>query len=456
MKNINLLYSIIFILAATACSPELEDVPVVQSGEADFSNYIAVGNSLTAGFRNNGLYPSAQETSYPNFIAQQMQQAGGGEFLQPLMPAENGSGYLKLTSLTLTDLGTSFTLTPQAPAPDAFAKVSGDFNNLGIPGMRVIDMPVEEYALANPYLNRILASGEEASTSYLEHLATKQPTFFTAWIGNNDALGYATSGGIAGESGAPETYLNGFTPTNIFAQSYGAMMTTLTNGGAKGVIATIPDVLDVPYFNVFPAQLIPITSQTNVDQLNAAYADYNQGVEAINAATGANLNKIIFQLGANYPVVEDPSIPDPLPKFSQLQPGGKLLLSLSLDSVMTGGWGTQKPIPNQFSLTTNEIALIEQYIDDYNDIIAQFADGNNVVLFNTNELFGKFLQGQLINGVTYTPAFINGGIFSLDGVHLTAAANAIVANEMIATINEAFGSTLPPVVVSEYERIPLP
>lgn len=454
MKKNNIIFSFLLVLAAFACTPELDDVPVVQSGEADFSNYIAVGNSLTAGFRSNGLYPAAQETSFPNFIAQQMQEAGGGTFLQPLMPADNGSGYLKLTSLTFTSLGTSFVFTPQAPEPNAFAKVNGDFNNLGIHGMRVIDIPVDGYGLANPYLGRILPAGEEATTSYLELLVTKQPTFFTAWLGNNDILGYATSGGIAGEAGAPGTYLNGFTPTNIFAQSYGALMTTLTSGGAKGVIATIPDVLSTPYFNVFPAQLIPITSQTNVDQLNAAYAGYNAGVDALNSQ-GANLNKIVFQLGANYPVVEDPSIPDPLPKFSQLQPGGKLLLTLSLDSVLTRGWGTQKPIPNQFSLTTNEVALIDQYIADYNGIIEGFA-GDDVVLFDANELFNKFLGGQLINGVTYTPAFISGGIFSLDGVHLTAAANAIVANEMIVTINEAFGSTLSPVVVSEYERIPLP
>lgn len=455
MKNIYWFYSLLIILTAYGCTPELEDVPVVQSGEADFSNYIAVGNSLTAGFRNNGLYPAAQQTSYPYFIAQQMQQAGGGEFIQPLMPAENGSGYVKLTSLTITDLGTSFVLTPQAPAPDAFAKVSGDFNNLGIPGIRVIDMPVDGYALANPYFNRILPAGNEGSTSYLDHLATKQPSFFTAWIGNNDALGYATSGGIAGESGAPGTFVNGFTPTNIFAQSYGAMLTTLTLGGAKGLIATVPDLLNIPFFNTFPAQLIPITSQTNVDMLNAAYTDYNNGVEAMNQQ-GANLNKIVFQLGANYPVVEDPSIPDPLPKISQLQPGGKLLLTLSLDSVQNKGWGTQKPIPNQFSLTTNEVALVEQYIEDYNNIIEGFADGSNVVLFDANELYNRFLGGQLINGVTYTPTYINGGIFSLDGVHLTAAANAIVANEMITTINEAFDATLPPVIVSEYERIPLP
>lgn len=62
-----------------------EDV-VVTSGEANFSKYIALGNSLTAGYRDGALYSSGQAESYPSMLAMQMKLAGGGEFKQPMMP----------------------------------------------------------------------------------------------------------------------------------------------------------------------------------------------------------------------------------------------------------------------------------------------------------------------------------------------------------------------------------
>nr|WP_317124749.1 hypothetical protein [Chryseobacterium sp. 6424] len=50
---------------------------VVEKGSADFSKYVALGNSLTSGYRDNALYIQGQNESYPNMIAQQMMHAGG-------------------------------------------------------------------------------------------------------------------------------------------------------------------------------------------------------------------------------------------------------------------------------------------------------------------------------------------------------------------------------------------
>ena len=68
---------------------DVNDV-VVTSGDANFSKYIALGNSLTSGYRDNALYIDGQNESYPNIIANQMKLAGGGEFAQPLMSDNNG------------------------------------------------------------------------------------------------------------------------------------------------------------------------------------------------------------------------------------------------------------------------------------------------------------------------------------------------------------------------------
>ncbi|MFD2434600.1 hypothetical protein ACFSO9_14335 [Mesonia maritima] len=52
-------------VALVSCEPEfdksVEDGDYYSSGEADFSNYVALGNSLTAGFADNALYIQGQQ-----------------------------------------------------------------------------------------------------------------------------------------------------------------------------------------------------------------------------------------------------------------------------------------------------------------------------------------------------------------------------------------------------------
>ena len=67
----------------------MKDIPVTK-GDADFSKYISLGNSLTSGYRDGALYSSGQNESYPSMIAAQMKLAGGGDFKQPLMPNDVG------------------------------------------------------------------------------------------------------------------------------------------------------------------------------------------------------------------------------------------------------------------------------------------------------------------------------------------------------------------------------
>ena len=86
------------IAALASCEPEfensVEDSGFYSSGEANLSNFVAVGNSLTAGYADGALYITGQENSFPNIMAQQFAKAGGSEtFTQPLM-ADNLGGLL--------------------------------------------------------------------------------------------------------------------------------------------------------------------------------------------------------------------------------------------------------------------------------------------------------------------------------------------------------------------------
>ncbi|MDP5102243.1 MAG: G-D-S-L family lipolytic protein, partial [Nonlabens sp.] len=99
MKKLNLKYITLFIAAAAivGCDDGFKDTVTDEgfysSGTADFSKYVTVGNSLTAGYADGALYLDAQRQSFPAIVAGQMTLAGGGEFNQPLVN-DNAGGLL--------------------------------------------------------------------------------------------------------------------------------------------------------------------------------------------------------------------------------------------------------------------------------------------------------------------------------------------------------------------------
>lgn len=298
MKNwiFKLFASSIAIVLIFGCDPKI-DVPAPSSGGADFSNYIAVGNSLTAGYADNGLYADGQMQSYPAMIAQQMSMVSPINFTQPDVTG-NGSGYAYLTSL---EPSIGFFL----PDPSFLDQLDGPFNNLGVPGIRVKDIIVPGYGSspqANPYFYRMLGA-DDANASYLSIVSQSNATFFTSWIGNNDVLGYATSGGAFGVDGLPVTGLNGLTdPETEFRPSYDALINALTAGGAKGVVVTIPDVTQVPFFTTVPWNGAALDEAT----AGLANAFYSAGIDT---AVERQVRDAVISLTVTETAVSDNVVP---------------------------------------------------------------------------------------------------------------------------------------------------
>jgi hypothetical protein len=245
------------------CEPNI-DVPAPSSGGADFSNYIAVGNSLTAGYADGGLYDDAQMQSYPAIIAGQINKISPITFTQPDIPG-NGSGYIFLSSLA-PDLGIAL------PDGDWLNQLEGPFNNLGVPGIRVKDISVAGYGStqnANAYFYRMLG-GKDANSTYLSVVAESAPTFFTCWMGNNDVLGYASSGGAFGIGGLPGTGLNGLTDKAEFASLYTSLINAF-GSNARGVVVTLPDITLAPFFTQVPWNGAVLDADTAAIA-NASYA----------------------------------------------------------------------------------------------------------------------------------------------------------------------------------------
>jgi lysophospholipase L1-like esterase len=415
-------------------------------GNADFTNYVAIGNSLTAGFADGTLYRSGQINSYPNMLASQFELVGGGKFNQPLLPGESGWPNMPSMGYTLkrvlgysTDCTGATSLSPvlySGPIDNQGSEnniaAQGPFNNFGIPGIRCIDYSFVGYGLLNPYAGRMFS--DPNTQSPLQAMSQLNPTFFTLWLGSNDVLGYATSGGEGAVGG---TAIGDISNTDAFRATYNGVVQTLVSKGAKGVLINIPDVTSIPYFTTIAAKGLNL-SATQAAQLTAGYA-------------AMGLNHITFEEGANYFVVVDPTL-----GARKMEAGEYILLTTPGDSLKCGGWGSAKPIPKRYVLSKDEVAHVQNATATFNGIIADAAAKHGLGLMDANAYLKKLNSGITWNGVTNSPTFVTGGAFSLDGVHLTPRGYALVANEILHVINQQYQSTIPDVDVNKYHGVLFP
>jgi lysophospholipase L1-like esterase len=427
----------LIVLSFTACKPNL-DPSSPSAGNADFSTYLAVGNSLTAGYADGTLYRSGQENSYPSMLAEQFKLVGGGPFKQPLLNGNAGYPSPKRVLGLATDckgttsLSPVFYSGPMDTAGDANNIASqGPFNNVGVPGIRCIDYGFTGYGFLNPYAKRFYSS--PLTEKPLDEALKINATFFSCWLGSNDVLGYATSGG-AGSVGGIGT--SDISPTSTFTATYNAVINALTANGAKGVLINIPDVTAIPFFTTVPPNGL-VLDQTQAAQLSAAYQ-----------ALG-----ISFTAGQNYFIIQDASAPGGLRKAKA---GELILLTVPQDSLKCAGWGSIKPIPKQYVLDATEVANVQSATATFNAVIKQAAADHNLAYVDINSYLHTVAAGIVFNGVNFNTTFVQGGAFSLDGVHLTPRGYAIVANEMIRTINAYYKSSIPTVDVNKYSGLKFP
>ncbi|MFT5913608.1 MAG: lysophospholipase L1-like esterase [Bacteroidia bacterium] len=455
----NRIYILLLAFAGFACEPDLIDERVKpSSGDADFSNYVAVGNSLTAGYADGGLYLEAQQQSYPSILASKFSLAGGGEFKQPLTTENGIEGYLSIASFSSTGTPNITRITPGAFDP----ATGGPFNNIGVPGIRVLDIDIAGYGnpAANPYFARILlGTGQALTTTYLDVVTASNPTFFTNWMGNNDVLGYATSGGIEEGTGSPAgSYIGAITPVAAFEFKYKALITALTANGAKGAVATIPNVTDIPYFttaaNLLRGNGVPLDSFPLSPQLAG-------GLNAIYAANGYTWDGEPFVAGMNtFAVVTQGKV------VKKLDPENDLILLpiTAIAGQFATGLGTgvaatfsAKPIPDQFVLDAEEVARAKKAVSAYNNIIKAEARNKGLALWDANAFFADFVKnGFVTSNVTLSASFISGGAFSLDGVHATPRGYALVAQKFLDAIEAKYSTVLPEVRIQEYRTVNLP
>jgi hypothetical protein len=437
-----LLFIILSLAVFASCERKIDEL-TVSKGAADFSRFVAVGNSMMAGYSDGALYHSGQANSIPNLLAKQFALAGGGTFVQPVVNSEYGVDFPgSMPRLVLGYKADCKGVTGLSPIPyigerDPVLPVGHQVNNLGIPGAKSFHMIFPGYANYNPYYARF-ASG--MTKMVIEEIPALNPSFFAVWLGDNDVLSYALTGGVGDSITSPQ----------FFGYAMGNVVGSLVANGSKGVLANIPDITAIPFFTTVPYNGLVLT-QNQADSINMAMQLYQL--------------PFVYTAGPNPFIIADPTSPHPYFKVRQMQPGELVLLSVPQDSLKCKGMGIidpgnplagPYPIPTQYVLTLDEVTNIQTATAAYNQIIADLAVTYQLGVVDMNSNLKKIQQGIVWDGVKMNAKFISGGVFSLDGVHLNARGNAVAANYFIDAINAQYASTLPYLNITEYQGVVYP
>ena len=511
MKN-KFIYLAIIAAGFASCEPEFDKEVGANysSGEADFTSYVAIGNSLTAGYMDGTVSRVGQTYSYPNLLAQQFALVGGGAFTQPSFAEDvNNLGGINFNNPLIPNSSTrlvidasqqrpenivgspTITLTPQAMA----------YNNMGVPGAKSFHLLAPGYGSAanlllgraNPYFVRHATS---SSATVIGDAMTKNPTFFTNWIGANDVLSYATNGGAKPDGTTPAddhnttgninpltSGPNDITNTTLYESTYRNMINTLTNGGAKGVVCTIPSVTSIPYFTSIPFAPLSPTALGGATTIATLNAQLYGPLDAIFTALGEpNRVNPLSATSANPILIFDADALDRTAQITGALSGtlgvptatafgmvfGKARQATAADLVVLTASsvigtpnasspsplininGVSYPMANKWVLTATEKTKVANATAAFNASIRSIAATKNLAVADMNSIMTQLVSGLRIEtGQVYTANYFSGSateglvLFSLDGVHPNARGYAVITNEIIKVINAHYKSNLP-------------
>ncbi|MCF2444685.1 hypothetical protein L0657_12015 [Dyadobacter sp. CY345] len=406
-----------FAWAPAAGSVNLGDLKIANGLEPFM---IAIGDGNAAGYRDGGLYRQGQLTSYPNLVARQM---GLTNFNQALFETENGNGtgYLvREKSSSMPFFQEVINNTARMEKGSVYMKTYNGkpVNNFAIPGSgnnifylnpkQELDHYVDFYK-NNPmpanlsninYLwdhKRLNASligrfvGEEYE-SLNEYAKTLKPDLALVESGL-DVLISANINGGGGYGGSTFTWEQ-------------TIRNYLQEKGARYVYATVPDVIDFPYFHWFSYETL-MKKNGKVIGVQAENTDHPMAVnaESLFLPTATVVN---FYDGSN--------------KNSNLT---------DIDVIRKA-----------------EIARPNLY----NDLLVRWSKEYNYGVVDFYVVYKKIMAGNYISedGFKIDPSYPNGNFFSADGIYPTAVGQAVLANEVIKVLNTTYRAQIPLINIGKY------
>lgn len=368
------------LLAIAACS-DSPTAPV----DPLFARYVAIGNSITAGFQSGGISDATQRASFPALIARQ----AGARYAYASLGAGCPPPIGDLTEALSGSGGGSCTVTG-SPGRKLL-------NNVAVPGADSFD-PIAA-SPAGDALTALILDGRNQVDKALE----QTPSLVTVWIGNNDVLEGAIDGRVTSDLPTPEA---------IFVANYATMVNRLVAGGVSNAV------------------LIGVADVTRIPLLMPASGLQNPSIRfALNFATGRTVTVDASCTGSSV-LVSLAIIP-------------AIATGVHAPTIACAPVAGQ-PIGDRFILDATEQAALTTAVARYNTYISAKADSVGFVFFDPNPLWSAARASGDVPSIpdVGNPSQPFGPLFSLDGVHPSSAGHVLIANALIDLIATEFGVSL--------------
>jgi lysophospholipase L1-like esterase len=397
------------LVGAVACSTTRDVLGVNPPATGEiFTSYVAIGNSITAGYQSGGINDSTQRQSFAKLLADQMgTQYHYAALAMPGCPAPVANFQTQAKVLTGLPAGAT---TPPACALRIGSSVTDILNNVAVPGAISLD-PIATTTPASNALTTFILGGR----SQVSRALMAKPTFATIWIGNNDVLaagaaGILVPGVVPGQNGVLSNLAT-------FSAAYDAMIKQLTDSAPniKGVLIGVVQVAGIPL----------LSTGDTISKAPAA----ERGV--MNAIAGTTVTVGADCVGSTA-LVNVPSL------LGAVRAGQHPPLISCTKNV------PQAPVGDLFVLDPTEQAQLGALIASYNNYIAAKAAAIGFAYVDPNPILAA---QKATNAIPRFPKFSSttqtfGTLISLDGVHPAAPAHKLIANALIVAINTKYGTTL--------------
>lgn len=381
--------------------------PPVPAGGALFQRYVAMGNSISAGFQSGGINDSTQARAFPVLLA----AAADADFTFPAL-IRPGCPAPYVNNAAKTHVG---------GIPDAgyrsvcFGRANNNrtTNNVAVPGAGVEDMfsnfatPVSTYEQISAFM---LGGRTE-----IQAMQEQKPTLVSLEIGPNDVLGalLATNPGDTSE----------ITPLATFQTKLADLLDSLDATGAKVAIFTVPDVTVIPYASSGSTYWCLRTGLCpGIPQQLPPGLTVNNNCAPAAAVPGAKGDSTLVPWVVGLPRV-----------FAAAQGAPGQVIDCSVDADVVQAY---------------EYAAMRNAVVGFNTAIATEATARGYAVVDMNAILVAARIAGAIPPFPNTTAVSTGGsitfgpFISLDGFHPTSAAHRVLADSLASAINHKFGSSL--------------
>ena len=429
LKAFAFIASVVLILSSCDEYNELT-APTVNPGNADFTRFVSIGNSLTMGEQSQSVFETSQMYSFGKMIADIV----GTTYEQAIFSDPGTGDRLEIQEL-FTEDGTPVIIENPNQGSPTNLTYPAPYNNLGIKGAFLTDVLnardastsyTAQFGAPNPLFDAVL----RGFGTQMELTMAQQPTLVTLWIGHNDILAFATRGGLFP-----------ITDPTLFGADYATILDNLQAVGTQVVIGNIADVKNTPFFTTVGPGIGLKLQELQIPGLVYGKTGGDVGVATLDdlftksvlvLLTGSSATVYIGDMtGAYY---TDNGIPVPP----------------NVNTAFPFGLAAENPWPNDLTLDPDEMAIVDQIVGAYNGIIEGEAAARGYAIADVRTLLADIgSQGGIVeNGINFTSEFILGNAYSLDGVHPTTQGYGLVANVFIKTINEKYSASIPEIDVA--------